>query len=78
MRGPFLGGGGEVGDCSNGFPVPFHTGVDMGIGDTNSRCLVVPVVIFFLFYTNFFWNKTGAGNHVFSQLPASLNVLASK
>ena len=36
------------------------------------------VVIFFLFYTNFFWNKTGAGNHVFSQLPASLNVLASK
>ena len=50
----------------------------MWIGDTNSRCLVVLVVIFFLFYTNFFWNKTGTGNHVFSQLPASLNVLASK
>ena len=50
----------------------------MWIGDTNSRCLVVLVVIFFLFYTNFFWNKAGAGNHVFSQLPASLNVLASK
>lgn len=27
----------------------------MGIGDTNSRCLVVLVVIFFpVFYTNFF------------------------
>ena len=66
MRGPFFLGGG--GDCSNGFPVPFQSGVDMGISDTNSRGLVVLVMIFFscFIHTNFFWNRTGTGNHVFS------------
>ena len=39
----------------------------MGIGDTNSRCLVVLVVIFFpVLYEFFFWNKTRTGNYVFS------------
>ena len=68
MRGPFffLGGGGWGGRGIALMVFLFQSGVDMGIGDTNSRCLVVLVVIFFLFYTNFFWNKTGTGNHVFS------------
>ena len=51
-EGLFLGGGGGKGDCSNGFPVLFQSGVDMGIGDTNSRGFSCPGDdFFFQFHT---------------------------